>query len=78
MHQAFLSGAYDWRMESMAKVWARGYVGKGIKEGNSDFLGTRGPAGGGVSKGLFKHLELGFWGIARAALKEFLGALSKG
>ncbi|WP_281746643.1 extracellular solute-binding protein [Helicobacter suis] len=31
--QAFLSGAYDWRMESMAKVWARGYVGKGIKEG---------------------------------------------
>ncbi|WP_205426421.1 extracellular solute-binding protein [Helicobacter suis] len=31
--QAFLSGAYDWRMESAAKVWARSYVGKGIKEG---------------------------------------------
>ncbi|CRF49139.1 ABC transporter, periplasmic substrate-binding protein [Helicobacter heilmannii] len=31
--QAFLSGAYDWRFESTAKVWARGYVGKGIKSG---------------------------------------------
>ncbi len=28
--QAFLSGAYDWRIESTAKVWARGYVGKAI------------------------------------------------
>ncbi|WP_205589732.1 extracellular solute-binding protein [Helicobacter sp. L8] len=31
--QAFLSGAYDWRYESTAKVWARGYVGKGIEQG---------------------------------------------
>ncbi len=28
--QAFLSGAYDWRIESTAKVWARGYVGKAM------------------------------------------------
>ncbi len=28
--QAFLSGAYDWRLESTAKVWARGYVGKAM------------------------------------------------
>ncbi len=31
--QAFLSGAYDWRFENTAKVWARGYVGKAIKQG---------------------------------------------
>ncbi|BCZ18941.1 Oligopeptide ABC transporter periplasmic oligopeptide-binding protein OppA [Helicobacter sp. NHP19-012] len=40
--QAFLSGAYDWRFESTAKVWARGYVGKGISSGR-------------IHKVLFKH-----------------------
>lgn len=40
--QAFLSGAYDWRFESAAKVWARGYVGKGIEQGK-------------IKKRLFKH-----------------------
>ncbi|WP_104747780.1 extracellular solute-binding protein [Helicobacter cetorum] len=29
--QAFLSGAYDWRIESVAKIWARGYTGKAIE-----------------------------------------------
>lgn len=28
--RAFLSGNYDWRIETSAKVWARGYVGKAI------------------------------------------------
>ncbi|PAF42731.1 ABC transporter substrate-binding protein [Helicobacter sp. 11S03491-1] len=31
--RAFLSGEYDWRIETSAKVWARGYVGKGIDSG---------------------------------------------
>lgn len=30
--KAFLKGDYDWRIETMAKVWARGYVGKNIRE----------------------------------------------
>lgn len=29
--QAFLNNKYDWRIESAAKVWARGYVGKNIE-----------------------------------------------
>ncbi|PAF45239.1 ABC transporter substrate-binding protein [Helicobacter sp. 11S02596-1] len=31
--RAFLSGAYDWRIETSAKVWARGYVGKAVSSG---------------------------------------------
>ncbi|PAF54210.1 ABC transporter substrate-binding protein [Helicobacter sp. 13S00482-2] len=31
--RAFLSGEYDWRLETSAKVWARGYVGKAIASG---------------------------------------------
>ncbi len=30
--QAFLSGAYDWRIESVAKIWARGYNGKAVEK----------------------------------------------
>ncbi len=29
--QAFLNHQYDWRLESMAKVWARGYEGKALE-----------------------------------------------
>lgn len=32
--RAFLSGEYDWRVETSAKVWARGYVGKAISSGD--------------------------------------------
>ncbi|CBG40238.1 extracellular solute-binding protein [Helicobacter mustelae] len=31
--KAFLKGDYDWRLETTAKVWARGYVGKAIEQG---------------------------------------------
>lgn len=31
--KAFLKGDYDWRFESVAKVWARGYTGKAMQEG---------------------------------------------
>ncbi|WP_370690918.1 extracellular solute-binding protein [Helicobacter cappadocius] len=31
--RAFLSGEYDWRIETSAKVWARGYVGKAVDSG---------------------------------------------
>ncbi|PAF52886.1 ABC transporter substrate-binding protein [Helicobacter sp. 13S00477-4] len=31
--RAFLSGEYDWRIETSAKVWARGYVGKAVESG---------------------------------------------
>ncbi len=30
--RAFLKGDYDWRFESVAKIWARGYVGKALEE----------------------------------------------
>ncbi|MCE3039348.1 extracellular solute-binding protein [Helicobacter anatolicus] len=30
--KAFLKGDYDWRLESTAKLWARGYTGRLIKE----------------------------------------------
>ncbi|PAF47161.1 ABC transporter substrate-binding protein [Helicobacter sp. 12S02634-8] len=31
--RAFLAGEYDWRIETSAKVWARGYTGKAIDTG---------------------------------------------
>lgn len=31
--KAFLKGDYDWRLETTAKVWARGYVGKAVEKG---------------------------------------------
>ncbi len=31
--QAFLNHRYDWRLETAAKVWARGYEGKALQEG---------------------------------------------
>ncbi|AFI05106.1 extracellular solute-binding protein [Helicobacter cetorum] len=45
--QAFLSGAYDWRIESVAKVWARGYVGKAIdnKEITKHLIAHKMPSG---------------------------------
>ncbi|WP_199763860.1 extracellular solute-binding protein [Helicobacter bizzozeronii] len=60
--QAFLSGAYDWRFESTAKVWARGYVGKGIEQGK-------------IIKKLFRHALPGgmqgfFMNTRRALFKD--------
>lgn len=39
--RAFLSGEYDWRVETSAKVWARGYVGKAISSGDIKKISIR-------------------------------------
>ncbi|PAF49986.1 ABC transporter substrate-binding protein [Helicobacter sp. 12S02232-10] len=39
--RAFLSGAYDWRIETSAKVWARGYTGKALSSGEIKKISLR-------------------------------------
>ncbi|WP_104698090.1 MULTISPECIES: extracellular solute-binding protein [unclassified Helicobacter] len=57
--KAFLKGDYDWRIETTAKIWARGYVGKDVRENR-------------IHKVMIKHmLPSGMQGFFMNARKEF-------